>query len=135
MKTLNKETAQKTIRPEKVIQFGEGNFLRAFVDWIIFNMNEKTDFNGSVVVVQPIDKGMCDMLTEQDCLYTHLIRGSEGVEASVIDCISRCVKPYEDFEGYLALADNPDARFIISNTAHCSAPAAFLGSVTTGISR
>ena len=69
MKALNKETAFKTIRPEKVIQFGEGNFLRAFVDWIIFNMNEKTNFNGSVVVVQPIEKGMIDMLNNQDCLY------------------------------------------------------------------
>ena len=58
MKALNKETAAKTQRPERIIQFGEGNFLRAFVDWIIYNMNEKTDFNSSVVVVQPIEKGM-----------------------------------------------------------------------------
>ena len=55
MKALNKETAKKTVRPERIIQFGEGNFLRAFVDWIIYNMNEKADFNSSVVVVQPID--------------------------------------------------------------------------------
>ena len=46
--------------PEKVIQFGEGNFLRAFVDWIIYNMNQKTDFNGSVVIVQPLGGGMID---------------------------------------------------------------------------
>ena len=62
MKALNKETAPKTQRPERIIQFGEGNFLRAFVDWIIYNMNQKADFNSSVVVVQPIDKGMVDML-------------------------------------------------------------------------
>ena len=62
MKALNKGTAPKTQRPERIIQFGEGNFLRAFVDWIIYNMNQKTDFNSSVVVVQPIDKGMVDML-------------------------------------------------------------------------
>ena len=62
MKALNKETAAKTQRPERIIQFGEGNFLRAFMDWIIYNMNEKTDFNSSVVVVQPIEKGMVDML-------------------------------------------------------------------------
>ena len=54
MKPLNKVFAPKSVMPEKVIQFGEGNFLRAFVDWIIWNMNQKTDFNGSVVVVQPI---------------------------------------------------------------------------------
>ena len=50
MKPLNKQFAPKSVMPEKVIQFGEGNFLRAFVDWIIWNMNQKTDFNGSVVV-------------------------------------------------------------------------------------
>ena len=48
MKALNKETAPKTQRPERIIQFGEGNFLRAFVDWIIYNMNQKADFNSSV---------------------------------------------------------------------------------------
>ena len=66
MKELNKNTASKAIRPERIIQFGEGNFLRAFVDWIIYNMNEKTDFNSSVVVVQPINKGMIDLLEKQD---------------------------------------------------------------------
>jgi MoxR-like ATPase len=70
MKALNKETAKKTVRPERIIQFGEGNFLRAFVDWIIYNMNEKADFNSSVVVVQPIEKGMIDMLNAQDCQVT-----------------------------------------------------------------
>ena len=50
MKALNSKTAVKAVRPERIIQFGEGNFLRAFVDWIISNMNEKTDFNSSVVV-------------------------------------------------------------------------------------
>ena len=53
---LSKRTAPKSAMPEKIIQFGEGNFLRAFVDWIVWNMNAKTNFNGSVVVVQPIDK-------------------------------------------------------------------------------
>ena len=61
MRELNSKTAPKTVRPERIIQFGEGNFLRAFVDWIISNMNERSDFNGSVVVVQPIEKAwwMC----------------------------------------------------------------------------
>ena len=107
---------EKVQRKERFIQFGEGGFLRGFADWMIQKMNEKTDFEGSVVVVQPIEQGMCDMLTAQNCNYTHIIRGAEGVEKTVVDVISRCVKPYEDFEGYLALAENPDARFIISNT-------------------
>ncbi|MBR2010399.1 MAG: tagaturonate reductase [Clostridia bacterium] len=107
---------QKVQRKERFIQFGEGGFLRGFADWMIQKMNEKTDFEGSVVVVQPIEQGMCDMLTAQNCNYTHIIRGAEGVEKTFVDVISRCVKPYEDFEAYLALAENPDARFIISNT-------------------
>lgn len=103
-------------RTERVIQFGEGGFLRGFVDWILQAVNENSDFDGNVVVVQPIEKGMCDMLSSQDCLYTHVIRGVEGVESQVIDVISRCVKPYEDFDAYLKLAENPDFRFIVSNT-------------------
>ncbi len=101
---------------EKVIQFGEGGFLRGFADWMIQKMTDVGVFDGKVVVVQPIEQGLCDMLTVQDCKYTHIIRGSEGVEISKIDVISRCVKPYEDFESYLALADIPTMRFIISNT-------------------
>lgn len=101
---------------EKVIQFGEGGFLRGFVDWMLQIVNEKTDFAGKVVVVQPIDKGMCDMLSAQDCKYTHICRGSEGVDTRRIDVISRCVKPYEDYNAYLALAEIPTMRFVVSNT-------------------
>lgn len=111
---------KKTKRSERIIQFGEGGFLRGFVDWIIQITNEKTDFNGSVVVVQPIENGMCDLLQEQDCVYTHIMRGMRGgvptVDKKVIDVISRCVKPYDDYEEYLKLAENPDFRFIVSNT-------------------
>lgn len=101
---------------EKVIQFGEGGFLRGFVDWMIQKVNETTDFDGQVVVVQPIEQGMCDMLSAQGCVYTHVCRGSEGVEVKKIDVISRCVKPYEDWNAYMALAENPDFRFVVSNT-------------------
>lgn len=103
-------------KPVKVIQFGEGGFLRGFADWMLQKLSDMGEFDGSVAVVQPIEKGMCDMLTAQDCVYTHLIRGAEGVEVSKIDVISRCVKPYDNFEEYLSLADIPEARFIISNT-------------------
>lgn len=106
----------KTLRPEKVIQFGEGGFLRGFVDWMLQKMNNNGSFSGSVVVVQPIEAGMCDVLMQQNCVYTHLIRGVEGVEEEKIDVISRCVKPYDDFSAYLALAENPDFRFVVSNT-------------------
>ena len=106
----------KTVRPERVIQFGEGGFLRGFVDWMLQEVNEKTDFNGSVVVVQPIEKGMCEMLEKQDCMYTHICRGIEGVDRGIVDVISRCVNPYEDYDAYMALAENPDFKFIVSNT-------------------
>lgn len=105
-----------TKRVEKVIQFGEGGFLRGFADWMLQKVNEKTDFNGSVVIVQPIREGTCDTLTAQDCKYTHMCRGAEGVDITNIDVISRCVKPYDDFDTYMALAENADFRFVISNT-------------------
>ena len=101
---------------EKIIQFGEGGFLRGFVDWMLQQVNEQTDFGGKVVVVQPIAQGMCDALTAQNCTYTHVCRGVEGVDTRKIDVIARCVKPYDDFDAYLALAENKDFRFVVSNT-------------------
>ncbi|NRW79663.1 mannitol-1-phosphate/altronate dehydrogenase [Clostridium beijerinckii] len=64
--------------PEKVLQFGEGNFLRAFVDWQIDKMNEEAGFNGSVVVVQPQEGGLVNMLNEQDGLFTLYLQGVQG---------------------------------------------------------
>lgn len=119
-KALNKLTAPKSVAPEKIIQFGEGNFLRAFVDWIIWNMDAKTNFNGSVVVVQPIDKGMVEWLNGQDCLYHVNLQGRLNGEAvnslERIDVISRALNPYSQNAAFMALADQPEIRFIISNT-------------------
>ena len=95
LKSLNKRTAPKSTMPERIIQFGEGNFLRAFVDWIVFNMNQKTDFNASVVVVQPIEHGMVDWLNGQDCLYHLNLQGKENGQPvntlTRIDAISRAL--------------------------------------------
>ncbi|EKQ57066.1 MULTISPECIES: tagaturonate reductase [unclassified Clostridium] len=106
--------------PERVLQFGEGNFLRAFVDWQINKMNEEADFNGSVVVVQPLENGLVDMLNEQDCLYTLYLQGVQNGKASkthkIINSISRGINPYRDYNEYLKVAENPDLRFIVSNT-------------------
>ena len=107
---------KKIVRPERVIQFGEGGFLRGFADWMLQKLNDAGTFNGNIVVVQPIPQGMCDMLEAQNCMYTHIIRGAEGVEMTKVDSISRCVNPYTDFDAYLKLAENPDMRFVISNT-------------------
>ena len=120
MKALNKLTAPKSQAPERIIQFGECNFLRCFVDWIIYNMNQKTDFNSSVVVVQPIEKGMVDWLNGQDCLYHVNLQGRLNGEVvnslTRIDVISRALNPYTQNQAFMALADEPSIRFVISNT-------------------
>lgn len=110
--------------PEKVLQFGEGNFLRAFVDYFFDNLNEKTGFNGKITVVQPLPKhsptSVPEWLNEQEGLYTLYLRGFEGgqkVNAKrVISCVSRCLNAYEDYESVMACADNPELRYITSNT-------------------
>ena len=121
MERLNRKSAPQAKQyTEKVIQFGEGNFLRAFIEWIIWKTNQKTDFNGSVVVVQPIEKGMVSWLNEQDGLYHLNLQGLQNGQPvnslDLIDVISRGLNPYEDFEAYLKLAEQPEIRFVISNT-------------------
>jgi tagaturonate reductase len=121
MENLNRETVSKVkLYPERIIQFGEGNFLRAFVDWIVYNMNQKLDFNSGVVVVQPLPTGMVDQLNVQDGLY-HLNlqgidRGKTIDSIDLIDVITRGINPYFQFEEYIKLAENPEMRFVISNT-------------------
>ena len=107
-------------KKETVIQFGEGGFLRGFVDYFFQKLKEKELFDGSVVIVQPIEKGMFEMLEKQGCEYNLFLRGiNDGKvvdEHTHIDVISRCVNPYSDNAAYMALAENPDFRFIVSNT-------------------
>lgn len=105
---------------ETVIQFGEGNFLRGFFDYFLHKMNEKGLYDGKAVVVQPIPMGRVAELNEQDCKYNLYLRGIKDGEIvkehTFVESISRCVDPYKDFDGYMALADNPNFRFIVSNT-------------------
>lgn len=105
---------------ETVIQFGEGNFLRGFFDYFLHKMNEKGLYDGKAVVVQPIPMGRVAELNEQDCKYNLYLRGIKDGEIvkehTFVESISRCIDPYKDFENYMALADNPDFRFIVSNT-------------------
>ena len=120
MKDMNRQTAQAAKYPTKVIQFGEGNFLRAFVDWIIWKTNQATDFNAGVVVVQPIDRGMVDMLNAQDGLYhvnlQGIDRGQPVDSIDMVDVINYGLNPYTQNEEFMALADDPNIRFVISNT-------------------
>lgn len=120
MKQLNRTNVQANKYPERIIQFGESNFLRAFADWIIFNMNQKAGFNSSVVIVQPLEIGMVNMLNEQDGLYhvnlQGLQNGKEVDSIQLIDVVSRGLNPYAQYDEFLKLAEIPEMRFVISNT-------------------
>lgn len=106
--------------PEKVIQFGEGNFMRGFVDWQLQQMNKQGLFNGSAVVVQPISQGLGKMLKEQDYLYTVILEGlldGKTVNTSeIISTVNRVLNPYEEWQEYLALAEDENLEIILSNT-------------------
>ena len=110
--------------PVKVMQFGEGNFLRAFVDYFYDIANEKAGYNGKVKLVQPIGNfpQMADWINEQEGLYTLYLRGSEKgqkVDAKrVISCVSDCVCPYVDgkWDEVLALARSEELETVVSNT-------------------
>lgn len=106
---------------EKVIQFGEGNFLRCFFDWQLDIINKNTDLNAGVAVVRPIDFDAVPLLDTQDGLYTAIIRGiNESGEVvkdyTIISSINREIPIYKNFQEYLQLAHNPEMRFIVSNT-------------------
>ncbi len=108
--------------PEKIMQFGEGNFLRAFVDYWFDIANEKAGYNGKAVLVQPIAPGLAKMINEQEGLYTLYLRGSENGQKvddkRVISSVSRCLNPYEeaDFQALLDFAVSDDLEIIVSNT-------------------
>jgi tagaturonate reductase len=121
MERLNRKIEKRAKRyPERIIQFGEGNFLRGFADWIIHHMNKEVNFQAGVAVVQPLPEGMVQLLNEQDGLYHLNLQGIDKGAAvdtiELIDAITRGINPYKQFDEYLRLAENPDMRFVISNT-------------------
>ncbi|MFY2736079.1 tagaturonate reductase [Pseudocitrobacter faecalis] len=121
MKTLNRQDFPGAQYPERIIQFGEGNFLRAFVDWQIDLLNEHTDLNAGVVIVRPIASDFPPSLSTQDGLYTTIIRGlneqGDAVsDARLIRSVNREISAYTDYDAFLKLAHNPDMRFVFSNT-------------------
>jgi tagaturonate reductase len=122
MKNLNRANVNNDVksRPVKVLQFGEGNFLRAFVDWMVDVLNEKTDFNGAVQVVQPLPQGMGELLNKQDGLYHVILQGIKdgqpSKQARLIQCVKGVINPYEDLNAFLTTAESEDIKFIVSNT-------------------
>lgn len=121
MKSLNRKAFPGPQYPTRAIQFGEGNFLRAFIDWQLDLLNEKTDLAIGVTLIRPINSDFPPSLNTQDGLYTTLIRGlderGEAVsEARIIRSVNNEIHPWHAFESYLALARNPDIAFVFSNT-------------------
>lgn len=122
MNNLNRNTVltTKSTLPTKIIQFGGGNFLRAFVDWMVQVLNEETDFNAGVTIVKPTERGDYQELKNQDGLFTVVLdgikNGEQIAEKRLVSCVTNIVNAYTEWEHYLALAKNPDLRFVVSNT-------------------
>jgi tagaturonate reductase len=121
MKELNrKNTGLEKLQPIKVVQFGEGNFLRAFVDYAFHKLNKEVGFNAGIAMVQPLKDGMVHLINDQDGLYTLFMNGiKKGEKIEDIELITNIVKainPYTEFADYLALAKEEELQFIVSNT-------------------
>lgn len=120
MERLNKAISGKKERPIRVVQFGEGNFLRGFVDYMIDIANESGKFDGDIVLIKPIEFGSLDMFHEQDCQYTVSLRGIVDGEAKVqnrvVTAVADAVDTYQEYEKYMDLAKIDTLRFVVSNT-------------------
>lgn len=120
MELLNKSMTNPKERPIKVLQFGEGGFLRAFVDYMIDVANEKGMFDGNIAIVKPIEFGNLDFFHQQDCQYTLSMRGKENNEAKVVNrvitSVADAVAAIEEYERYMEYAKLDTLRFVVSNT-------------------
>ncbi|MBR3265821.1 MAG: tagaturonate reductase [Erysipelotrichaceae bacterium] len=120
MNNLNKELSKAVKRPIRVVQYGGGNFLRAFVDYFFDLANEKGLFNGSIAIVESLKNSNVDRFKSQDCQYTLQLRGNvngkEYVETRLITSLDKAVTVYYDFEEYMDLAKEEELRFFVSNT-------------------
>lgn len=120
IKKLNKTNVEKPVLPIKILQFGEGNFLRAFVDWQIDKANEAGVMNHGVAIVQPIDKGMAAMLEEQDCLYHVYLEGVKDKkpvkDIRLVRSVQCAINPYEDYAAYERIFLSPELEATVSNT-------------------
>lgn len=120
MEILNKSIHKKPERKIKIMQFGEGNFLRAFVEWILQDLNDKGAIEASVAVVQPMPFGRVKVLADQDGLYTLRLEGIDNGEnvrkSQIIDVIGDCINPFTEYEKYLKYGESEDLQVIVSNT-------------------
>jgi len=107
--------------PERIVQFGEGNFLRGFIDWMVHQLNKQGLFQGRIAAIQPTPHGrVVPKLQSQDGLYTCILRGIEKgrtvEQIEIISSIRRGINPYEQWPEVLRLAEDPEVAFIFSNT-------------------
>ena len=113
-------SAASSLKPVGILQIGDGNFLRAFADWMIDVTNGAGLFNGEVTLAQPLARGIADRLNEQDGLFTVLLRGVQNgaaVESKrIVSCVKRALNPYTEWAAMLATAQDASLRFVISNT-------------------
>ena len=113
-------TKEQNSNPEKILQFGEGNFLRAFADWMIDSANKSGEYKGNIVICQPIENGLKDQINEQNGIYTVAMRGLKNGKAEEkfhqVTSVSRCINPYEEYDSLLEIACSNDLEVIISNT-------------------
>jgi tagaturonate reductase len=120
METISKKIINKPQRKIKIMQFGEGNFLRAFIEWIIQDLNDKGAIDSDVAVVQPMPFGRIKELGEQDGLYTLRLegidKGQKVKKSQVINVIGDCINPFTQYEHYLSYGESEDLQVIISNT-------------------
>ena len=121
MLKLNRQNFPGPQYPTKIVQFGEGNFLRAFIDWQIDILNETTGLNAGITIVRPINTDFPPLLNTQDGLYTTIIRGlderGEAVKQTrIIRSVNNEINIYQQFNDYLALAHDQNIQIIFSNT-------------------
>lgn len=120
MELLNRKKTGKVERPVKVLQFGEGNFLRAFVDYMIDIANEQGKFNGDIVLVKPIEFGSLDRFHDQECQYTVQLRGIVDGEPKrinrIVTSVADAVDAYGEYQKYADYAKLDSLRYIVSNT-------------------
>lgn len=114
------ETGPEREYPVKAMQFGEGNFLRAFIDWMIDESNAAGKFNGMVQLVQPLPQGTADLINEQEGLYTLILRGMENGKAAerrrVVTCVKGCLKTATEWSKVVECACLPTLEVVFSNT-------------------
>jgi tagaturonate reductase len=113
-------SAASSLKPVSILQIGDGNFLRAFVDWMVDVTNGAGLLNAEVTIVQPIEHGIADLMKAQDQLFTVLLRGVQNgkvvQDRRLVSCVRDTLNPYTQWQAVQAVAQDPALRFVVSNT-------------------